>query len=42
VEIRVRYPVEIANAGETDDRVAAAVAAARWRPRCSASLTRAG
>jgi hypothetical protein len=25
VEIRVRYPVEIDNAGDTDDRVAAAV-----------------
>jgi small-conductance mechanosensitive channel len=25
VEIRVRYPVEIANAGDTDDRIAAAV-----------------
>ncbi|HKS23825.1 MAG TPA: hypothetical protein VJZ76_13570 [Thermoanaerobaculia bacterium] len=28
MEIRVRYPVEIANAGEIDDRVAAAVAGA--------------
>ena len=26
MEIRVRYPVEIANAGEIDDRVAAAIA----------------
>ena len=29
IEIRLRYPVEIANAGDTDDRVAAAVAQAR-------------
>jgi small-conductance mechanosensitive channel len=28
IEIRVRYPVETDNAGETDDRVAAAIAAA--------------